>query len=152
VSAYVREEKSKKIGNHEYVVRQLPATKAQRLFVRLTKLAGPAIAEITSGGKAGIKTAAALIFGQLNESDVEDITKQMAAMSEVDNKPLDKVFEVHFTGKHSELWQWLLFALEVQYQDFFDVLLNLFKQEEARAAEESSPSQTTSGGQPGASL
>ncbi len=147
----MREEKSRKIGNHEYVVRQLPATKAQRLFVRLTKIVGPAIAEM-AGGKAGLKGAALFIFGQLNEADVEDITKQMAAMSEVDNKPLDKVFEVHFTGKHAELWQWLTFALEVQYQDFFDVLLNLFNKEEERAAADPSQSPSTSGGQHGASL
>ncbi len=144
----MREEKTKQIGASTYMVRQLPATQAQRLFVRLSKLVGPAIAELTGNGKAGIKTAAVHVFAQLNESDVEDITKQMAKMSEADGKPLHLIFDHHFTGKHAELWQWLLFSLEVQYQDFFDVLRGLF--DDAGAAQ-ASASPITSGGQPGGS-
>jgi hypothetical protein len=144
----VREEKTKKIGDHEYLVRQLPAMKAQRLFVRLSKLVGPALAELTSGGKEGLKPAAMAILTQLNEADVEDITKQMIEMSEVDNKPMKLTFDVHFRGKHADLWQWLLFALEVQFEDFFGVLRDLF---ESSVAEQASKSPSTSGGQSGGS-
>jgi hypothetical protein len=143
----VREEQTKEIGASTYLVRQLPATQAQRLFVRLSKLVGPAIAELTTGGKDGLKGAAMHVLGGLEPSDVEDITKQMAKMSEVDNKPLDKIFDVHFTGKQAELWQWLLFALEVQYKDFFDVLRGLFAE---AAVGSGSTSPSISGGQPGA--
>jgi hypothetical protein len=129
-------------------VRQLPATQAQKLFVRLSKLVGPAIAELTGNGKAGIKTAAANLFDKLSENDVEEITKQMAKMSEADGKPLHLVFETHFKGRHADLWKWLLFSLEVQFQDFFDVLRDMFEGQEAAAASDST-SPTTSGGQPG---
>lgn len=142
----MREENTKQIGGSTYVVRQLPATQAQRLFVRLTKLLGPGVAELTKG-KTGMRPAALSVLSQLNESDVEDITKQMAKMSEVDNKPLHLIFETHFTGKHADLWQWLLFALEVQFKDFFDVLRGLFA---GLGAAPESESPNTSGGQPGA--
>lgn len=146
----MREEKTKQIGSHSYLVRQLPATQAQRLFVRLSKLVGPALAEVTNGGAAGLKGAAMQLFSQLNEQDVEDITKQMAKMSEVDGRQLSACFDVHFTGLHSELWQWLMFALEVQFQDFFDVVIGALSAGQAGQAKDGLPSQSIFGGPPGA--
>lgn len=145
----MREEKSKAIGAHTYLVRQLSVTPAQRLFVRVSKLIGPALVAAAAEGKAGLGTAAAQFFDKLNEDEIELITQQMAGVSEVDGKPMKGCFELHFSKcGQKELWQWLLFALEVQFGDFFDELLGSMKGDLAAAASSMFPS--TSGGQPGA--
>lgn len=146
----MKEEKTKVIGENTYLVRQLSVTPAQRLFVRVSKLIGPALALAASEGKKGLGAAASEFFARLSEDEVEMITQQMAAVSEVNGKPMKACFELHFSkAGPKELWTWLLFALEVQFGDFFDELLGDMKSDLAAGVSSMFPS--NSGGQSGVS-
>ena len=46
----------------------------------------------------------------------------MLGPATVDNAPLEKQFEVHFQGQILHLFKVLVFAIEVNFGDFFDVL------------------------------
>ncbi len=144
----MKEEKSKAIEGHTYLVRQLSVTPAQKLFVRVSKLVGPALTLAAAEGRKGLGAAASEFFAKLSEDEIELITQQMASVSEVDGKPMKACFELHFSkAGQKALWLWLLFALEVQFGDFFDDLLGDMKKDLAAGVSSMFPG--TSGGQSG---
>lgn len=98
------ESKSRTIGDLEYEVTQLPYFKAQRLFMRLLKLAGPALTGLFTmagaGGGSGAAVVAALasleakqladllsgFFEKLDPDEAEAITREILATATVRHK------------------------------------------------------------------
>lgn len=113
------ETRSKIINSNEYKVTQLPATKGSMVFVRLIRAFGPTLAALSG---EGFNLAAAL--ETLKENDIEALCKEFRKYSYVNDKYLDlnEVFDFHFAGKYLEMFQWLLFCLEVNYADFLDAI------------------------------
>lgn len=122
----MRKSDSKQIGNHTYTVTQFGAREGGRVFIRITRLLGPAIGGGAEGG-------AAAMIGQLStaldESDFDSLCDTFAAATMVTGgdygakqPQLKAVFDDHFAGRYDELLEWLLFAFEVNYGSFLGAL------------------------------
>jgi hypothetical protein len=121
----VIETKSKEIGKHTYSVTPLTAKKAYKLLTKILKIVGPGVGTIVDGRSADglVGQLIGQITERLDETAVEQIVDMLIAQTTVrmDGRdvPVEKIFDVHFVGKMSELMRVLAFALEVQYGDFF---------------------------------
>lgn len=132
------EAKEKVIDGVSYKVHQLGARKALRMLQRIIKIVGPGIATGIQGvdGQGGFQAMAEMDIGKLalgqavkeladrlDEAVVDGIVDELAQVTVVvkgDKQPaLSAIFDLHFAGKMKQLFQWLLFALEVQFGDFF---------------------------------
>lgn len=136
------ESKSKEISGSNYTVYPLKATKGLTMFVKLTKIVGPALGiviDAAAGGKDGKINFAQLmstkvnsdIFGRasealvirLDEGQIQAMVAELAEVTEISSggktMQLKSVYEAHFAGKMGMLFAWLKFALEVQFADFF---------------------------------
>ena len=133
------ESKSKEIKGDTYTVAQFKASKALRTLVELSKIAGPSIAILVEDDKKGDKKAPlskdligkamVALTDRLDTSSVESLVNTMAASTTIQvgnaGKPqaLLGVWELHFAGSDlPKLFEWLRFALEVHFKDFFDYL------------------------------
>lgn len=129
------ETKSRTIGSHVYHVRQLGSSDARKLLVRLTSTLGPVLgAAIPQGVAFKDLLALDIDFGKglselatrLKEDDLEYVCRVLGSASQVDLGGGKLVLldlqcqELHFRGGQLKLlFQWLQFALEVQFSDFF---------------------------------
>lgn len=145
----MRLEKEKTIGSCTYRVRQLGPTPAIGLLLDVLHVAGPAFGKLADsiGARKGesfalkdvldralpadtfARVVEAFLAGA-DEARVQKSIKTLADATEV-LKPggggyqkLSPIYENHFCGDASlvDLFGWLLFALEVQYSDFFGLL------------------------------
>ena len=146
-----REAQSKTVKEWTYTVHQLPPKKALDLLMDLAKMVGPAFGMIVSdvGNLKGvldkdisdIKTAflgeaVKALFGGLDKATVMRSIETLAEVTSVTVEGgqggqgggnLKAIFDVHFQGNLGALMQWLPFALQVQYDDFFGGLGNVMK-------------------------
>jgi hypothetical protein len=117
----------KKIGPYEYRVTQLDALAGRALFIRLAKIAGPAFGSFDAKNP---QKSIADVFGKvaagLSEEDLTVFCDVLGRSTEVaggeysERSPqLNDVFALHFAGKYLEMFQWLAFALEVNFGSFF---------------------------------
>ena len=125
----MREPESTEIDGVTYVVRPLPASKGIDLTLRLGRILGPTLAEVTklSGQPAGevkgkgldiIGRAAAELFERATADQLKAVWLPLAEVTHLEleggKKPkLSDVFEVHFCGRLDLFVRWLTFALEV---------------------------------------
>jgi len=111
-----------------YSVSQLPASRGLEMFGRLSGLVGPAALEALAKGASldkdlqTLAPAAVMLFARLQPGDLSGIAKELLGPAAADSKPLAPVFETHFQGRIVHLFKVLLFAVEVNYRDFFDAL------------------------------
>ena len=115
---------SKRIGDSEYKVTQLDAIKGRRVLARLTRVAAPVLGKISADKPTNIADILSALGSSL-EDDVDFFCDSLAPSTEVSetgsNKSprLSDVFALHFAGRYSEMLQWLQFAIEVNFADFF---------------------------------
>ncbi len=115
------------IGKHVYLVTQLGFAKSRQVFARLTKMIGPALAELLASGDGQAKAGAALaaLCQQVSESDLEylcDVFADTTLVKMPDGKKarLDaQAQELIFGGAIADCFKWLAFCLEANYADFF---------------------------------
>lgn len=124
------------IGGSAYKVTQLGASAGMQLMVRLTKVLGPVLGELTRGmgegetdlmSVRGDALAGALqqLGEKLNYEDLDYVCETLGAFTEVSNgdgkwlRLKRDIREVHFAGNYGDLFRWLGFALEVNYASFF---------------------------------
>jgi hypothetical protein len=115
------------IGAHNYSVTQLGFKKSREVFARLTKMIGPALAELLSSGDGQAKAGAALaaLCAQVSEPDLEYLCDVFAActlvkMPDGKQKRLDAdAQEIIFGGHIEDCFKWLAFCLEANYAGFF---------------------------------
>jgi hypothetical protein len=125
---------TKVIGETEYQTTQLDAVTARRVFLRLAKLLAPMAAEIGDGKGGGEKMfrALATAIQSASEEDLDYFCDQFAKVTDVvivDEKGnrkaprLSSIMALHFVGdKFGDLFDWLLFCLEVNFGSFFGKL------------------------------
>ena len=128
----MRETKQKQIGErgHIYHVTQFGARHGGRVLVRLLKMAGGAIGEALQGADDLDMSVAGKVIANLadtvSEGDYDYLIDTFAKVSavEIEGKPVplhnEGVLDVHFAGAYVELGQWLAFAIEVNFGNFFD--------------------------------
>jgi len=114
------EPKSKEIGGDNYTVTPMTAVKGRRVFARLFKVIGPVLGKLSEGVNVGDLLGAAA--AHVSEDDVDYFCEAFAPGTTVNGAELQKVFAVHFMGKYAEMVEWIAFAVEVNFGDFFSAL------------------------------
>jgi hypothetical protein len=118
------------IGESRFVVTQLPAMRALKLFNRLCKALGPSFA--TAAGAAGKDFAATdasklgkaveMLFENLTPEEMESIFRDLFETVNVvgpsGQAPLMKVFDAVFTGQLEALVPLTKLAVEINYGGF----------------------------------
>jgi hypothetical protein len=126
----MRPPQTKTISGTKYTVTPLETSTGLKMLTRLLRILGPSVKDIRSFGD--LKAMALVAFGSLAErledADVEAIVQTLAASTKVGNDPkkqpaLSTIFELHFSGDYLPLFQWLAFALEVNFGTFFRELV-----------------------------
>ncbi len=144
------EQKTTRIGAHSYKVTQLDAVVGRRVFTRLFKIAGPALAKLENGiDEKALGAALTELVTRLEPADVDHFCDTFAEVTEVSGgkytkaaPQLDTVFSVHFAANYLEMFQWLAFCLQVNFSSFFVGIGQLFGQLAAARAASSSISPT----------
>lgn len=124
----------RRLGTTNYKVTQLGASAGMQLLVRLTKVLGPSVGELTkTGGAANILDArgdavAGAIAELAKNLTYEDLAHTCDVLGEFTEVGLEggkwirlnrDNRELHFAGNYGELMRWLVFALEVNFGSFF---------------------------------
>jgi len=150
------ETKDKIISGRRYQVTQLPAFQALDLLEQLTTLAGPALGALAKNGVSGqvdFEAGAVRLFASLGGGKLKAVTLALLSTTTVDlgdrsPRMLD-IFDLEYAGKLSVVFKVMAFALEVQFQDFFDAAKSLLGEFlAARGSESISPSISSIVGSP----
>lgn len=126
----------KQIGEHTFRVTQLTGIEGRKLFARLVRFVGPAIAGAVSSGRLksllDINLDVGSLMGQLADKFTDDeldfFCKKLGACTELvgDNGKTTKldlnIQDVIFAGHLFDMFKWMAFALEVQFSDFLSEL------------------------------
>lgn len=121
----MRKPVTKKIGKTTYRVTPLGAKQGCKVFTRLANLLGSGL----KGAGPGMDRFAA--FGtaleSLKDSDFEYFCDAFAPVTEFNTGDqrwphLSDFFDDHFAGNYLEMLEWLEFAVEVNFGDFFDAV------------------------------
>lgn len=119
---------------HTIIITELPAMKAGRLAVRITKILGPALGRSVQGldlqGAASLDALLGsinfrsvgegleVLFEKLTEDEFEGITRALLQPALYGGKPLMPVFDYVFKGKFFTMLKVIGFAFEAQFGDF----------------------------------
>jgi hypothetical protein len=130
---------SPEIDGYRYAVLPFMATEGRRISLELVRAIGPALAHILGDGPVSKATIADLqvspdaighaINSAFNHLSLERIDALIARLAEQTDAygdgfgdagaPLDKQFDEHFAARYKAMYQWLMFALRVNFADFF---------------------------------
>ncbi len=161
-------QRKRTISGVTYQVTQLGWEQARSVFVRLTKMLGPALADgiesldTAVSGKSGelslekvsVKSISALLsqlVEKLSEDDFKyltDVFAESTAIVKADGKVpqlKDEIFS-HFAGDFARLLKWLVFCVEVNFFDFLSEqggIAGLLSQIMAKAQQRKSPTTST---------
>ena len=108
------------IDGIEFEVQQLPSTASKKLFERLVRAVGPALAQIE---EKDIGKALETLFERLTPKDSEEVERVLLEKCQVkvEDKwiPLKGVYELIFAGKIDVLYRLIGFALALNYRSFW---------------------------------
>ena len=129
-----REVETKRIDDEKYACRMMPATKGQKVLIRLTELVGRPALVMTAGvirseGEVEvhdiIELGTRIIFERLTDDEADATIKDVLDGVMVENGgEVLKNFDEHFRGRIMHLYKVFAWALEVNYRDFFDAALS----------------------------
>lgn len=112
-----------------FTISQLPAMRGVRLFTRLGKVLGPALAQVgkvlsSSGGLDTIELdalapALGALFSNLEADVVEQLLRELFATVKVGTQDLLPVFDAKFAGRFDSVLKLAGASLEVQFGNFF---------------------------------
>lgn len=136
------EPQKKTIDGFEIQISPLPALQATRVFHRLGKCISPSLAKgmgLVRGEKVDLASlelsslggAFSSFFETCSENDLMYFIDQLLGSAIVDNKMLKGVIDVVFQAKILTLFKVLVFAIEVNYSDFFKGLLAKLAEKQA---------------------
>ncbi len=132
--------KSEPIDGFVYEVHQLPATKGEEIGAELVAMVVPMLGALAGEGKGvkidgvgdldlealGLKAAAEVFATSITSPKLRNIRQLMAAHTEIYGEgfgdagaPLSRNYDDHFAGRYDAMIEWFLFALEVNFRDFF---------------------------------
>jgi hypothetical protein len=130
------EARTREIDGLEFTVSMLPPKKARATLLRLSRLVGPALAELAQGKAESILdldtshvlAAVSRFFAGMAEEDLEHFvsTFQSVTLVPIPDMPEAKPIppgDALFAGRGTLIvFKWLIFCLEVNYSDFLDEL------------------------------
>lgn len=132
--------KTKTIGGVEYQIMMLDPFTAGDMANDLGRICAPLL-----GGALGVKDLASLMKKEADPAQIAAIQKGLADFFKEFTKaqqrelmlelskvtfvkeanamvPLNEIFLLHFTGHIGRMYQWLFFAVQVQFADLFEGL------------------------------
>lgn len=119
----MRKQESKEICGTTYHVTQLGARKGTEVLLMLK-----GIVANHEKGMAGMLEA---VSSEVFFSVADTMAKYTEFDTVVGNKParprLDQVFDDHFAGRYDAMFEWLVFALQVNFADFTNALPELLQ-------------------------
>jgi hypothetical protein len=126
------------IGGLTYKVSQLGAIKGREAFLRLFKCLGPMAGTLANKGEVDLATALQRL--EMTAGDLAYFCdlfaeKTFVVLEDKRAPRLDNVFDTYFAGKYLDMVQWLAFAVEVNFRDFWGAA----KERAAAAAPPSEP-------------
>ena len=121
------------IDGHEYTVYMLAPMISHDLLTDVAKMVGPAQGPVID-------------TGGLDKKVLRDTINRKADMTHVDGKPLKPIFDEHFRGGLHVMYQWLGFAMKVQWGKSLSALGSVVTAQGAEVAATESPSPSTSDG------
>ena len=127
MSAY--ETVSKEIGGVRYDVTKLGAKVASRLLLKLMKSVAPVFLVAAAAGKKSLDLSRATgAIKDLSEDDFDWVCERFAEKTDVHIGTTSPslgsagLFDLHFSGRYTEMFEWLEFCVEVNFGPFFGVL------------------------------
>jgi len=129
---------SKQIVEHKYEVFPLPPMVSHNLLIDVSKMIGPSLGPLfdrftgknvdeilkTKLDSDFLTKAFDSFFANVNKETIEIVIKALREKTMVDGKELHKIFDIHFLGNLDEMYQWLFFAMKVQWGKLFSALTN----------------------------
>jgi hypothetical protein len=160
------------INGTEYEVTMLPYSLGRKLLVRLYKVLAPPLASVVAeapnvngdvelnleslatliGLAPALSAGANTLAEHLTEDDLEYVVSTLMQFTKIKNErgifvPLTKAdAEFHYAGNYGEQFQWLWFALKVNYAGFLKGQSLADLSAKAEAARKAKSSQNTSTG------
>lgn len=152
---------SEVIDGQTYTIYMLPPMTSHDLLLDVVKMIGPALGPVfdvlfSDAVKQGKKEileqqvgtdffskAASALFSGLDKGTVRNVIEKMIEVSQVDGKPLKGIFDIHFRGRIDVMYQWLIFAMKVQWGKSFGVLGSVLTSQGARLTPQAFPSPIT---------
>ncbi len=154
----------KTIDGVKYVMYMLPPKPSYRLFIKVIKMVGPALGPVLDTALAGksksettsfldrevgpdfFSKAASRLFESLDESVLDRVVDEFAAVTEADGIFLNKTFDSHFMGSLDQMAKWLGWGMKAQWGKLLSVWVDEIKSRQPGRQTEESPSQNTSTG------
>lgn len=129
----MRKSDTKEIDGLKFTVSQLPPRKGFKLAAKLFKLIAPALGAMPEGATVDVDTLKPALMGLLHGLDDDELDTIMRSLFEtayiireidgklckfelLDGAKIDAAYE----GKLPAMFQSLVFAIEVNFGDFFD--------------------------------
>lgn len=108
------------INGEEYMLSTFPAGKGLKLLKQLTKLVGPAFAEMLKGGDEQVDAmsmALEKLFDNLDSVDVESLIKELVTCATKGSVAIN--FDMEFSGEYDKLFELVREAVEFNYGNVF---------------------------------
>ena len=112
-----------KIGEDEFLITSLPATKGLKILKQLTKLIGPAFSELIKGEQEGVNPvsiAMEKLFDHLDSVDVEVLIKEI--ISSATKGTITINFDAEFSGDYDRLFTLTKEIVEFNFGSVFTLL------------------------------
>lgn len=124
---------TKTIGGHRFEVFKLPPFDAQDVLIDLSQILAPAIGKAASAFDAAssvqspldldvddprIASGITALVQNITKPKMRELINTMAGVTHCDGTPLQKTMEITFRGDLPLMYQWLWFALEVNFGNF----------------------------------
>lgn len=127
------------IGDHTFEVFKLPPLDAQDILIEILHALAPAAGKVVNvledGGLQNLMEAKieSLEAGEaivrlsqgITKERMRELVKVMATVTRCDGKKLNATMEVVFRGDLPLMYQWLWFALKVQFGNFLEPVRNV---------------------------
>lgn len=116
-------QKTTTINGEEYLLSTFPAGKGLKILKQLTKLVGPAFAEMLKGGDPESNTENAMslalekLFDNLDCVDVESLVKELITSATKGSVTIN--FDMEFSGEYDKLFQLVQEIVEFNFGNVF---------------------------------
>jgi len=118
----MREPEREDIDGMTYQVSPLPAKQALKLARKITAIVGKPLAQAlgeSAKDRALLMSRLAEVGERISDDDLMSVCNQLAEQTLIGNgdemAQLHKCFDVHFAGRLDLMFQWLAFALKINF-------------------------------------
>lgn len=117
-------QKEVNVGGEQYLISTLPATKGLKVLKSLTKLLGPAFAELTKGGDGEevnlVSLAVEKLIDNLDNCDVESLVVSLMTCVTKQNMAIN--FDMEFAGSYDKLFLLAKEVVDLNYGSVFTLV------------------------------